>query len=524
MPVTIGPLEDAVVLKFGGGQHSRASEDEIDPRECTTGQNYQLDLENRQYKNREPFDLIGTVPNATEIRGFASLQKRDGTVSFLVQAGDSVYDWDGASTFTLKGLVAAQAQLRGRLEHNWNLDDEVLITDLNLQQPVMKYDGTTLVNISHNLTGDFLAKYCFVADERAHFGNVISNSTPTPQMLVGSKQSDFTVLSISDRPSSSLALDDPFFLLTLDLKPINGMIEAFRKITLSSEEGSIFNINGSSAKDFTMEGLYARSGASGNESLVYVGNDILYGRAGRIESLADTNRFGDVENIDPSVKIFDAIGKFTNWTNVYNSRTQKAYFFPAGQGQIWVLHKSLLPTELSPWVKHTTLHSSGFAITAMMNMLDPVDGLEYVFFGDANGNIYRMEGTGAGDAGTDINSSRTSKIFTAPLDAEDFGVEGWIKYRKNEAVTVTLTLLWTGETASSETITIDIPAISDRPLYGNAIYYSNGESYGTAFAQRLIRKPFGVSGQNHEFQVKVEVEGTTNFEINEVGLRFNQAS
>jgi hypothetical protein len=52
-----------VKIKFGGGLHTSASADEIDQREAADGQNFLLDLDNRELRNRPPFDLIGTVPN-----------------------------------------------------------------------------------------------------------------------------------------------------------------------------------------------------------------------------------------------------------------------------------------------------------------------------------------------------------------------------------------------------------------------------------------------------------------------------
>ncbi|MGI9626720.1 MAG: hypothetical protein ACR2QM_07785, partial [Longimicrobiales bacterium] len=265
---------EPIILKFGGGVHSRASEDEIDPRECASGQNFQLDLENREFMPRDPFDLLGTTPNGSEIRGGGQLQKADGTISTLVQAGDTVYKWDG-TTFTSVGTVSTSAKLRGWQEQNWQLDDKLLLTDLALIEPVKEWDGTTFQDIAHNLTGDFIAKYCFVSNERAFFGNVISNSVATPHMLVGSERSDYLTLSVSDRPSSALNEGDAFFLLTPDLRPINGLVEAFQTIIMSSLNGSIWLLEGQSSKDFSIRELYPRSGAVADESLAYIGNDVV---------------------------------------------------------------------------------------------------------------------------------------------------------------------------------------------------------------------------------------------------------
>jgi hypothetical protein len=525
-----GPVDADIQLKFGGGLFTRASEEELDEREAKDGQNFDLDLLNRQFRNRKPFDLIGQVPNGAEIRGGACLLKSDGTVSVLVQAGTNVYEWDGATTFTLRGTVSSSAKLRGRLEHNWQLTDKVLITDLNLQQPVMEWDGTTLQNVTftdENAAGfgTFRAKYCLVSNERAIFANVYDNGTLFPHLAVGSERSDYTVITTSNRPSSALSEADPFFLVQPDIRPINGLAEAFGVVAISSEKGSMFKLTGESAKDFAMAPLYPRSGASGDEAVAYVGNDIVFGREGRIETLFSTDRFGDVETDDLSVKISDQIADFNDWLVVYNQRLQRVYFHPVGESQIWVLHKPLVETQLSPWSKWVTAHSMSFNPTFMMNMLDPADGLEYVFMGDANGNFYRLEGTGtSGDGGqASITTTRLSKLFSAPLDAEVFNIQGYIKYRKNEAATVTIRFEFAGQSVFNEDVTITIPALS-RKVYGGGYYYNASNYYGTAFAQRLTRQKFAIAGKASEFQVRVTVTGTADIELNEIGIKLEAAS
>lgn len=514
---------EPIVLRFGGGNHSRALEDEIDPRECTAGQNFKLDLENNDFRPRNGYELIGTTANTSEIRGFVTHQDVDGNASLLVQSGDTVYEWNGAA-FSSVGNVSAKARLRGRLEHAWPLDEKVLITDLELQQPVMEWDGTTFKAVPQNLSVPFFAKYCFVSDERAFFGNVKAN-TATPHLLVGSSRSDFTTISISDRPSSALSDGDPFFLLTPDLGPINGMIEAFQVVTISSKNGQLFKLTGSSAKDFAFGELYPRSAATGEESLIYVGNDAVYGRASRLESLSSTDRFGDVQSDDISNPIQDQLSAST-WKMAYNSRVQKIYFFPDNAGECWVFHKDLGPGDLSPWSRWITTHSLDFKPTTVMNCIDPGDGLEYTFMGDLNGNVYRLEGSLFEDPGsTSILTSRTSALFEGPLDTEVFDVEGWVKYRAEDEITLTITLLWAGNQVSDSSISVTLPQVSGRPVYGGPIYYGGSVYYGTPFKGRLRRKskiPF--VGQSNGFQVKAEVSANTDFEITEIGFRLEASS
>lgn len=530
MATAIGPDDQAIVLKFGGGVHSRASSDEIDPRECFRGQNFALDLEDRNFRNRKPFDLIGTVPNAAEIRGFANLYKTDGTSSVLVQAGANVYEWDGVSTFTLVGTVNSEAQIRGRLSHNWQLTDKVIITDLNLQEAVYEWDGTTFQAVTFtdevpNAFGTFKARYCVVSNERAIFSNISEPTGAFPHLIVGSARGDYTQISVSQRPASGVTLTDPWFIVQPDNRYINGMADFYGTVITSSRKGSLFKLSGSDATDFQMDPFYPRSGVTGGESLTNIGNDILYARSGRIESLLSTDRFGDVATDDLSNGIDDLINTFDEWTIVYNERTQRVYCIPAEQAQVWVYHKTMRDMNVSAWSKWVTAHSSSFQPTAIMNMIDPVDGLEYVFFGDASGNFYRLEGSGtAGDGGTaSVSCERLSGLFSAPLDSEAYTISGWIKYYKGNASTVTLRIEYQGMNVFNESITINIPADSARVYYGGSNYYS-GESYYGSFSDKVTRQRFALPGGSNEFQLRVTVEGTADFVINEIGLRFEAAS
>lgn len=526
----VGPEDLDIKIKFGGGLHTRASEDEIDAREAADGANFQLDLENRELRNRAPFDLIGTVPNASEIRGGASLIKSDGTVSFLIQAGDTVYEWDGGTTFTSKGTVTSTAKLRGHwATHNWTLADKVLITDLNLVEPILEWDGTTLSNTVFTdeaaaTFGTFYAKYCVVSNERAIFA-ACRDATTNKHMIVGSERGDYTIITIAQRPATALAESDPFFLLTPDLKPINGHVEAFGTAIFSTEKGRIFNLTGSSAKDFAFSDFYPSSSASGDESLAYIGNDLIYGRQGRIESVRDTDRFGDAESDDLTAGISDEVIDYTGWRTVYNSRLNRVYLFPAGVSEVWVFQTAMRGGEVSPWMRWTTSHPLAFQPTFVMSMIDPDDDLEYVFMGDSGGKLYRLEGSGAsGDGGLyQIETTWLTKLFSAPLDADAFNVEGYVKYRKDTATTLELTFEYAGENIFAESLTVEIPAVENRTYYGGGYYYSDGNYYGT-ISGKLSRQPFFPPGQANEFQIRIRVAGNNSFNVNEIGLRFTAAS
>jgi len=528
MPKKKEQEENTLVFRFGGGLHTRASEDQINPLEAADGKNFNLDPIDHSFQNRKPFDLAGTAPNASQINGFVSLLKSDGSVSFLVQAGTTVYEWDGLTSFVSKGTVTSGAKIRGRLEHQWQLTDKVLITDLGFVHPVMEWDGTTLQNVSFTneaagAFGTFRARYCTVQNERAIFANVHSNGTDSEHLIVGSKRGDYTQITVSNRPSSSLSNLDPFFVVQLDNRYINGLIEAFGTTITSSLNGDMFKMTGTNAQNFQIEPLYPRSGASGNESVTYVGNDIVYGKVGAIESVASTDQFGDVETNDLSASIYDKVKTYKDWTIVYNSRTQRVYCFPDDVSECWVLHKPMIGQPVSPWSKWTTTHPMAFQPTAVMNAYDPQDKLEYVFMGDTFGNIYRLEGTGSGDGGTyDITCERLTGMVRIPSDASMYNIDGWIIYRKNVAATVTLRFEYAGISVFNETITISIPADTSGIYWGG--FYWGGGYWGSKFAGRLTRQRFGVPGRSTEFQVRITVEGSTDFEIQEIGFRFYTAA
>lgn len=528
MTQDIEPQDNGFTLTFGGGLHTRPSEEDIDPRECSDGANFELDLQNFHYRSRKPFVNVGTVPNGLEIRGFISLKKSvDNSVSMCVQAGSSVYEWDGTS-FTLLTTVVATSKLRGRISHNWWLDDVVLVTDLALADVVMSWDGTTLSDITFTdeddvSIGTFKAKYCVIQGERALYGNVDDGSTATPHMLVSSKVSDYDNITVANKPSSALGEDDPFYILTPDLRDINGLVPAFNIVAMSSKEGQFYKVVGASAKDITPVALYPDSFASGDEAVAFVGNDIFYGRPGRIESLLANDKFGDVENDDLTVGISDSIVGYQNWQIEYDHRTQKAYCYSEGSSEIWVFYKPLLGSDVSPWSRMTTLHSMDMNPSAMMRCYDPVDGLEYIFFGDSSGNVYKMDpATHEGKDGgvNSIRVTRKSGLVKFPEDAEAFNITGWVRYRKPvDDVTLKLKFEFQGKNIYTHEIEQVLYAPTGRSYFSGGNYFRDDSYFGSS-SGKIGQEIIGIPGGSTEFQVTAEIEGTTEFSISEIGLEF----
>lgn len=523
--------EDGVILRFGGGRNTRSSEDQIDPLECADGENFILDPGNSEFRPREPFNLIGTAPNGAQVNGFVTLKKTDGTVSMLVQAGTNVYRLDSSYTFSLVGTVAAGTKLRGREEAFWALSDVVLIADLGLAEPISTWNGSTFANVTFlqsdgsTAFGPFRCKYIVVEDERAFYGNIHDNGSEFNHLLVGSQRGDYLIVDTATRPSTSASAQDPFFLPMPQLRPINGMGIAFNVLAISQQQGAFEKLTGSDATDYALDKLHRGSGAAGDEAMISTENDIIFGSAGRIESLQSTDKFGDTELDDLSFKIRDDVTAVTDWTVEYNDRLKRLYCIPDGGNVVHVCFTDFIATGLSPWSKYTSKHPFSFQPTAVMKCFDPADGLKYVFMGDSSGNVYRMEGTvGAGDAGsTAIAAFRESVLNVGNFDAKTFGAKGWVQFRKNDANTAELRFLFAGEHVYDKAIDITLPAVTFTDVYNGGSYYSGSAYYGSKDENRLIRSTFGVAHFANQWQVKVSLDTKNDYDLQEVGIRYDFA-
>ncbi len=514
--------DQSITLKFGGGVNSAASEDDINPVECSDGQNFLIDLNNRNLRPRNPIAKVGTAPNGQPIRGFANLVDSDGVATILIQAGDTIYNWSETIGFLNVGSCSPNARLRGFLEHYWALDDVVIITDLALQENVLIWNGSALTTMTHNLGGDFKAKYCLVDDERAHFANIVSSSVATPHLIAASEVSNYQVLTTANRPSSSLGAGDAFYLLTLDLRPINGLMSFYDNILLSTEKGSMYRIKGTDSTDISISKFFPRSFATGDESLVYKGNDVLFGRIGKLQSVVATDKFGDVATADVTSSIKNQLIDQQNWQMAYNPRTEKVYVHAVDQERMWEYSKDLEGTELSPWVKLTTQNQFSMNPEVIMTLIDPVDNLEYVFMGDAFGNIYKIEGqAGDSDCGqNDILTSWKSGILKLPNELIGEKFSGYISYRSDVDTQISLNFYFGGSNVSNDTLVIPLKGSVGGSYFGGNSYFGGEDYFGTAFEGRFRREAYQAAGRSEEIQVEIVHEGTAFFEINEITTRF----
>jgi hypothetical protein len=341
-------------------------------------------------------------------------------------------------------------------------------------------------------------------------------------------------LSVSDIPSSALAEDDPFYILTPDLRPINGSTESFGRYLFSSRYGSMYSLAGGSAKDFSISPLYTNSAATGDEGLVFAGNDVIYARAGSIESLSGAETFGDVENDDVSRQIAFDIRGFEKFRLIYDAFLKKLYVFPDGSDTVWVFHKPIQDqlakdvTQLrpgavmSPWAAITTTHSTGFQPTTVWSMRDPSTNHERVYFGGTDGSLYAFDNdTYEGDGGTtDIVTTRLSKNFVPPKGKFN-RVSGWVRYRSGSNVTLTLTFEYGGFALADQVVTVILPANTGADYWGGDVWFSGDFYFNQQFDTRLESQKYSAAGHGSECRVRASVTSSNSFSIAEIGIEFD---
>jgi hypothetical protein len=515
-------------LTFEGGLNEQ-DVSQVAPSECIDGYNFELGNKDTHFRPRKPFDLLGTATNASPINGFIQLIKNDATETTLVQSGDTVYAWDGTTGFTSKGSVSSSSRLRGV---TWTLGGYSVIVDTAKQTVVKKWDGSTLSTLTTGLSPATLyAKYGV-----EHLGRIwlfnVKTTTDTPHLLVASafenpESYDTTQRAVTGTFATGL---EAFYMLTPDLKPINGVCLFMDELIISTEGGRLYKLTGSDADDFKFVDFYAGSAAIGTETFANIGDDVVYMKKdGVIESLRSTETFGDVKTDDVSRWIRSQTRGLTSCLTVYDQSRQKVYFF-SGSNKLLVLFKEMLGTNLSPWSRYKTSHSSSFLTNAAIYMKQPGGSNYYVYFGDATGGIYQLEGTSAGDAGSeDIEAHRKTRFFEEletederPIDPNTDVIRGRVYYRRVADVDLLMDFEWADDYSVNRcTVPLSGPAQGDGAWYFGGDAYFGGLFYfnsGFLVSQRTSTKGFSPVGRGPGFNLSLTIQTTQEFDIQKIEI------
>ena len=485
--------------------------------------NFELSMSRSSLRPRVSFDSVGVTTNAGDVRGFMQLVKSDDTSTTLVQSGAVVYSWDG-TLFTSVGACTSTSQLRGI---TWTLGNYMLITDLNKATVIKKWDGTTLSTPTTGLVTP-AAKYAVVHNNRVWLFNLTENGSALPHLAVASAFEDPTDFSTSLRAAdSSFATGlEAFYLVMPDLKPINGVAVFQNQLIISTVEGQLFKLTGTTSLNYAFVPFYLGSAAVGTETIKNVGNDVFYMKAGgSIESLRSTDTFGDVTADDLSRWIQTSTSGLTDAITVYDQTRQTVMFFVAGK--VLVLFKDILVTGGgSPWSVYKTAHVSNFTTKAAQYMRIPGTTSYTTYFGGATGEIYDLNGTGLGDGGaSDIVTVRKFKTIDKEMAGVDFErqiLTGRIRYRRLAATAVNLNFVWSDTYLSADvTMVLKGPPQTDPGVYYGGDNYYGGVFYyntGFSFADQISTKGFSPTGKSPGFQLTVQIDSCETFQIDEITL------
>lgn len=514
----------------------------VQPGECSAGANFDLQMFRSSLVPRMPFDLKGTATNAGKLTGLLQLVKRDNTETTLTVNATKVYLWDGASSFTDKGTVNADALLRGEY---WSLGEYLVITDLNLNNVVSTWDGTTFGAMTHTgIVGNLYAKFAIVHLNRVWLFNIKVGSTSFPHMILACKFEDPTNWDSSTRGGptevggGSFATGlEAFYVLMPDLKAINGVCLLANQLIISTDKGRMWTLTGSSAKDFQITDFQDTAPAIGTNSVIAMGNDVIYPRQGNaVVLLFATQAFGNVLQAGAAHWIPNTLSGITTFNDiVYDVTNQRVLFFV--NNKVLVLYKEILAQDRSamkdgpsPWGVYTTQDSTAFNTKSAKYMLRPGTSTYSIFFGDDAGRIFDLYGSNTiGDAGSSSNtvqaSRRSRHIGVEVLNPWPYieeNITGHVRYRRNVPVDLTVQFDWDDEyNTTMNVVRLKGPLASDpSPYFGGSFYY-NGTAYynqGGGAIGRVASINLNPGGKGPGFYITVSANTSSPFQVDQIEL------
>jgi hypothetical protein len=316
----------------------------------------------------------------------------------------------------------------------------------------------------------------------------VKTTTDTPHLIVASAFENPESYDTTQRAVSGTFVtgSEAFYMHTPDLKEVNGVALSLNgDLIISSKEGRLFKLTGSSPTDYRWVDFYAHSASIGDESMASAGNDIFYMRRGAaIESLQATQNYGDVAADDVSRWISTTVKNLTGGIAVYDQQNQKVFWFITGK--VLALYKDLFyggcvidengtKAKLSPWSVYTTAHESNFETSCARYMKLPGTNNYSVLFGDSSGRIYDLNGDGSGDAGvSDITLDRKTRFLGAEsgLNYVKKIPKAKIRYERTFQCSISIALEW-GDEYNTSTSSVTLEGISA----GNTAAFFGGPNY-----------------------------------------------
>jgi len=417
----------------------------------------------------------------------------------------------------------------GAAQTDYNIEAEITVLTATTftytvsGSPVTPATGTITVD----KMVDVYSKYAIIHLGRLWIFNVRTDDgtldTELPHMCVASAFEDPETFDSTKRSGDAgfSTGNEAFYILTPDLKAINGVAVFNKQLVISTDQGRLFILSGTDSSDFTFIDYFAGSAAIGTESIVNMGNDVVYmRRGGNIDTLRSTDAKSDVNVDDISRWIPDTVKDLSESLAVYDQSLQKVLFFVSGQ--VLVLFKDILySSETSPWSVYKTELAFNFNTSAAKYMRRPGESTWSVYLGDDIGNIYDLNGVGAGDNGaTDIITSRKSSPI--PIQDKSTMISGRVQYRREGVSTLSLIFDWSDEYNQSQVdISLNGPPTSDSGAYFGGTVYFGGLFYfnqGFSFAQKIATKGFSPTGRSTSVVMETYLSTVIKYQIDHIEI------
>jgi len=373
---------------------------------------------------------------------------------------------------------------------------------------------------------DLYAKYGVVHNNRLWLFNIKTDTDDNPHVILASAFESATAFDTVNRSGVATG-NEPFYIVTPDLKPINGVAVFNKQLIISTVDGSLHRLVGTDADDYQFVTYFGGSAAIGNESIANIGNDVVFmKRGGNIDLLSATDTSGDVRADDVSRFLPDTIADLTYANIIYDQQHQKVLFFLPSQ--VLVFFKDIAAQGGgSPWGIYKTQLTASFDNLSIFNskaihyMRRPQETTLTVYFGDNDGNIYDINGSGTGDNGEDIIIDRRTALIES---TREIILQGYIHYRRLGEMNCSLLFDWANEYNETQAdITLKGPPASqaDPTYYGGGYYYNEADNFyneGFAFAEKKSRQNFSPAGRSEGFNFTFYTETTVQFQIDYVAL------
>ncbi len=441
-------------------------------------------------------------------------------------------------TTAIATYSAAHGKSDGDLVHIFGANEaqyngEFEVSVLNATQVIYPVVSAPATPATGTITADsgvnFFSKYSVEHQGRMWFFNITTDLDENSHMIAASAFENPLSMdtTLRSKDSGFLTGNEAFFMLTPDLKSINGATVFMDKLIISTEKGQLFELSGFDSKTYQWDEFYQGSAATGTESIQNIGNDVIFMReGGNIELLSATRNFGDVRGDDISRWIPDTVQDLSESQIIYDKTLQKVLFFV--QDKCLVLFKDKLSAgSESPWSIYETELPFNLNINAAKYMRRPSENSWSVYIGDSSGNIYDLNGAGFGDSGnTNIKTNRKTQLidFSAEegLNTITEMLLGRVQYRRVGECEITFDFDWSNEyNISSVSFNLDgAPPGSQGNFFGGNNYFG-GDNYfnqGSSFIDKVGSKNFSPTGKGESFFMNISLDTSVRFKVDNVRL------